>query len=550
MGKGWWTLTLGLALLLPLSGCAATPPPALGGETLYYLLTAEFATTQGVAEVALPAWQKAVELAPQANVLAAATKAATRFGDRSDALRWARLWRETAPDDPEAARFEAALLLAEGEDQKAIALLQATLARFPEDATVTEQLAALLAEHGRRGDAERLLQDFVQHHPDSASAYFNLGRVYLTENRPQEAITALRRASTLQPYDGRIAIALAEALRQQQGPTAALQSIQAFTAHHPGDLDAQRYLAALYLQVGGQEQAMRVLQKLTRDDSENPELWVSLGAVALQNSQWKVAQNALERARELAPQSPIPLYYLGLLAEAQARWNTALQYFQRIQDSALALELRLHIAQAEYRLGRREKALADLDSLAREHPDNAQIALFQAQLLADSGARAAARKVLQGALAKHPEDAGLWFEAGVQAELAKDYPAMEQAMTEVIRLKPDDAAAYNFLGYSLLERNQHLERAATLLQKALQLSPKDPAILDSVGWLFHRQGKDKEALPYLQEAWRQLHPDAEVGEHLGRVLWDLGRKTEARAIWREALRAHPDNATLKRALHQ
>ena len=550
MGKGWWTLSLGLTLLLPLSGCAATDPEELRGETLYYLLTAEFATTQGRAEIALPAWQKSVELAPQANVLAAATKAAARFGDQRDALRWARLWRQTAPDDPEAARYEAALLLAKGEDQKAIALLQATLARFPEDATVTEQLAALLAEHGRSGDAERLLQNFVQSHPDSASAYFNLGRIYLTENRPQAAVTALRQAAALQPDDGRIAVALAEALRQQQGPTVALQSIQAFTAHHPSDLDAQRYLAALYLQVGGQEQAMRVLQKLTREDPENPELWVSLGLVALQNSQWSVAQGALERARELAPQSPIPLYYLGLLAEAQAHWNVALQYFQRIQDPALATDLRLHIAQAEYRLGRREKALADLDSLAREHPDNAQIALFEAQLLADSGARAAARKVLQGALTKHPQNAQLWFEAGVQAEQAKDYPAMEQAMTEVIRLDPNDAAAYNFLGYSLLERNQHLERAASLLQKALQLAPKDPAILDSVGWLYHRQGKDSQALPYLQEAWQQLRPDAEVGEHLGQVLWDLGRKDEARAIWREALRAHPDSAVLKKALQR
>jgi len=548
MGKGWWTLSLGLTLLLPLSGCAAPAPEELRGETLYYLLTAEFATTQGLAQIALPAWQKSVELAPQPEVLAAATKAAARFGDQRDALRWARRWRELAPDDPEAARYEAALLLAQGDDQKAIALLQATLARFPEDATVTEQLAALLAEHGRRGDAERLLEDFVRTHPNSASAYFNLGRVYLAEGRPQAAVNALRRAASLEPDDGSIAVALAEALRQQQGPTAALQSIQAFTAHHPGDLEAQRYLAALYLQVGGRKQAMRVLQKMTREDPENPELWVSLGLVALQNSQWDIAQAALDRSRELAPQSPIPLYYLGLLAEAQSRWNLALQYFQRIQDPALATELRLHIAQAEYRLGRREKALADLDSLARENPDDAQIALFRAQLLADSGARGAARKVLQAALDKHPENARLWFEAGVQAELARDYPAMEKAMTEVIRLDPNDAAAYNFLGYSLLERNQHLERAANLLQKALQLAPKDPAILDSVGWLYHRQGKDSEALPYLQEAWQRLRPDAEVAEHLGQVLWDLGRKSEARTVWREALRAHPDSASLKKAL--
>ncbi|MBU2717957.1 tetratricopeptide repeat protein, partial [Acidithiobacillus ferridurans] len=125
------------------------------GKQLYYLLVAEFATARQEPQLAIPAWQEAAKLAPEPNVLGRATQAIARFGDFQDALQLARRWRQAAPGSAEADQFEAALLLTTGQDEQALQLLQATLARFPDDPKVTLQLAELLVTHGRSGEARR-----------------------------------------------------------------------------------------------------------------------------------------------------------------------------------------------------------------------------------------------------------------------------------------------------------------------------------------------------------------------------------------------------------
>ena len=82
----------------------------------------------------------------------------------------------------------------------------------------------------------------------------------------------------------------------------------------------------------------------------------------------------------------------------------------------------------------------------------------------------------------------------------------------------------------------------------MHYAPDDPSIQDSIGWLYHLQGKQREALAYLEKAHAGLGDDPEVLEHLGRVLWSLGRQKEARALWQRGLRLHPNSKRLQEAL--
>jgi len=121
---------------------------------------------------------------------------------------------------------------------------------------------------------------------------------------------------------------------------------------------------------------------------------------------------------------------------------------------------------------------------------------------------------------------------------------MESDLRRLIALRPNHAHAYNALGYTFAERNLRLTEARQLIERAVELAPQDPQILDSMGWIEFRQGKLEAALSWLQKAWA-IRPDAEVGAHLGEVLWRLGRFDEARQIWREALGQDPDNRLLR-----
>ena len=117
----------------------------------------------------------------------------------------------------------------------------------------------------------------------------------------------------------------------------------------------------------------------------------------------------------------------------------------------------------------------------------------------------------------------------------------------MIALKRDHAHAYNALGYSLAERNLRLAEAKELIERALALSPGDPFITDSLGWVEFRLGNREEALRLLRQAYK-TRPDTEIGAHLGEVLWAMGQKDEARRIWAEARQRDAGNDVLRETL--
>jgi Flp pilus assembly protein TadD len=124
---------------------------------------------------------------------------------------------------------------------------------------------------------------------------------------------------------------------------------------------------------------------------------------------------------------------------------------------------------------------------------------------------------------------------------------MEKSMRRLIELRPDHAHAYNALGYSLADRSLRLPEARSLIEKALALLPDDAHIMDSMGWVMFRQNDMAGALKFLRKAYA-VRREADIGAHLGEVLWITGQRDEARAIWREVKAREPDNTTLQETL--
>ena len=96
-------------------------------------------------------------------------------------------------------------------------------------------------------------------------------------------------------------------------------------------------------------------------------------------------------------------------------------------------------------------------------------------------------------------------------------------------LKPDHAQGWNALGYTLADRTDRLKEAREYIEKALQLAPDDPFILDSMGWVHYRLGNHQLAVDYLRRAF-ELRPDPEIAAHLGEALWMQGRRDEAQRL--------------------
>lgn len=120
---------------------------------------------------------------------------------------------------------------------------------------------------------------------------------------------------------------------------------------------------------------------------------------------------------------------------------------------------------------------------------------------------------------------------------------MEQDLRRILVKEPDHVQALNALGYTLADRTERYEEAFDLIQRALELSPGDFYILDSMGWVLYRLGKHDEAIEHLREAMR-IRQDPEIAAHLGEVLWVKGDKDAAKEIWETALQETPDDSHL------
>ena len=244
--------------------------------------------------------------------------------------------------------------------------------------------------------------------------------------------------------------------------------------------------------------------------------------------------------------------YLSLAQIAMHRKDLqqAQAWLQRVDHPDDLLTAQLRRASLMVRQGRMEEALTLIHGLPERSATDARLKRgAEVQILRDQKQFDRARKLLETALADHPEDTDVAYELAMLAEKMGDIAEMERLLRQQIALKPDDAQAYNALGYALADRNLRLPEARQLIEKALTLAPGDPFIVDSLAWVAFRMGQTEEALRLLRSAYSQK-PDPEIAAHLGEVLWVTDQREEALKFWREGFQANPDNDTLNETLQR
>ncbi|MBT6385472.1 MAG: tetratricopeptide repeat protein, partial [Alphaproteobacteria bacterium] len=94
--------------------------------------------------------------------------------------------------------------------------------------------------------------------------------------------------------------------------------------------------------------------------------------------------------------------------------------------------------------------------------------------------------------------------------------------------------------YSWVEKNMHLAKAQKMIERAVELRPRDGYIVDSLGWVLYRLGDYKAAVVKLERAVALRPEDPIINEHLGDALWRAGRRLEAGFQWHHSLALKPD----------
>ena len=173
--------------------------------------------------------------------------------------------------------------------------------------------------------------------------------------------------------------------------------------------------------------------------------------------------------------------------------------------------------------------------------------LTEVQLLLDEKKLTEARDILNKANAETPDDIDLVYQEAMVDERLNRLDEMEKLLRRILVLQPDNSQALNALGYSLADRNLRLDEALTMVKQAHELSPADPFIVDSLGWVEYRMGHFDAAATLLAQAYSS-RKDTEIAAHLGEALWADGKRDEAARVLREAHKLDAGNEVLKQTM--
>ena len=143
---------------------------------------------------------------------------------------------------------------------------------------------------------------------------------------------------------------------------------------------------------------------------------------------------------------------------------------------------------------------------------------------------------------------GLFYSRGIAFERLKRWPEAEADFHKALELAPDQPLVLNYLGYSWIERGTNLDEAFHMLRRAVEQSPTDGYIVDSLGWAFYRLGQYDNALQLMERAVQLKAADPTVNDHLGDVYLRLGRKLEAQFQWNHARDLNPEPDDLPKIL--
>ena len=142
----------------------------------------------------------------------------------------------------------------------------------------------------------------------------------------------------------------------------------------------------------------------------------------------------------------------------------------------------------------------------------------------------------------------VYYFRGVDYERAKMWDKAEPDLQKALELYPEQPLVLNYLGYSWVDQNLHLDEAFKMLRRAVELQPEDGYIVDSLGWAHYKLGHYDEAVGLLERAIELKPGDPVINDHLGDAYWRVGRKTDAQFQWNHARDLNPDQDDLPNIL--
>jgi len=454
------------------------------------------------------------------------------------------------PDNEAGVEQLTQLLLDQGKSADAVALLE-TVTGKTSSPTLLDLLGDAYTQTKDLAKAETAYRKATEIDPSELSHQRGLGQTLLSREKYPEALKVYQRLADLMPDDSDVYLRIAQIYRELHQLDKAEETLTKARQFAPGSLDVMYNEAMLYQAQGRNEDAIRVLSEAVTGVKNQSEvlptrrrtlavLYQQLGQLYRTTENFQAAVYTYEELGRLGEDEDRRARLLLMetfrtakdLPRALQAGKEALAKYST--DSAIKSSYALLLGEA----GKTDEALALLKPQLKGTDADREVYLNIAQVYergrrykeAEQSARTA--EALPGL---PRENEMTWFLLGAIYERQKFYDRAEVEFKKVLAVDPQNAAALNYYGYMLGDLGIRLDEAEAMVKKALSDDAYNGAYLDSLGWIYYKQGKYGEAEATLRKAVERERHDPTIHSHLGDVYAKTGRTDLAAAQWEKSL---------------
>lgn len=558
-----------IASLLILAGCATAPkdvaliaegstaleaaksqPPVTEPQRPYVdipaaqlnqLLEAEFAIRARDLKRGLDNLRAASLALPDPAIARRALQLAQFLRDADAILEMAQRVSNLAPEDGEAATFAAALLIERGDIVTALPFAKrafsstsdinpaALLNGFKDQPTETKALI------------RSLINDLSDSFPNEPRTLFAQALLAWREGKTDESDRILQQLFSIEPYHERGTLLFTEMRSRTTDASAFDYLLEAIEATNSPLL---RYQYARFLM--GKDrlpEAKQQFDALVEIVPENTDYAIGAALLDLELDEPAAALIVLDRIISSRQRLDEAQLYRGVALSRLGDKSGALEAFKQVGPSSHFNAALREASKLLLDEGSEIEINAFFETGRAAHPSGTEINfVFHADAL-DALDSSQAIDVLSLGLQTLSNSTRLLYARANLLERSGQFAAAEDDYRRVLELTPGDAGALNALGYALTNNTERFSEAAVLIEEAISKDPRNPAIIDSLGWVYFKLGRNRQAEVLLKEAYQQ-YPDPEVAAHLIELLWSVGREIEARDLMTVQLKTSPNNPLL------
>ncbi|MFT5425707.1 MAG: tetratricopeptide (TPR) repeat protein [Gammaproteobacteria bacterium] len=528
------------------------PKIELTEDILYKILVAEIAGQRDQLNVSIDNYLELARTTRDPELASRATRIAVYARDDVAAKEAAQLWAEIDPDNSDAHQVLAVMAVRQGETDKALEHLKVILKSSGQETSLSQQLwmvANLLSREKDKVHVKSILEELMAGEQDDPEILFAYAQVLTRLAELPKAREVLERVLLLEPENETAAMTYVAVLNQQGYEDEALSWLQNVLKKDEDNFNLRIFYARLLTDLKRFEDAREQFEILAAQDPKNPDVLFSLGLLYLQANKLDDAESYFIRLSETKGHVDDASYYLGRIAEERSDLKKAGDWYRGVSSGNNYFDAQMRIGLMLGKQDKVEEARAHLSRIKTQSDQEINVLIqAEAEMLSEAKRYEDALVIYDKAL-EDRHDADLLYSRAMLGEKMDRLDILERDLRAIIAEDAKNSQALNALGYTLADRTDRYDEAYGYIKQALEISPNDFYILDSMGWVLYRQGHLNEAIEFLNKALAARN-DPEIAAHLGEVLWVKGDKKAAQEVWDTALKQTPDDDKLRKVINR